>query len=42
MATLFDAVSTADVVAALIAGAGLLAVINFTAFGGRKAASIAR
>ncbi|MDH5829711.1 hypothetical protein QFW80_04155 [Luteimonas sp. M1R5S18] len=42
MATLFADVDVADVILALAAGAGLMALINFTAFGGRKAASIAR
>lgn len=42
MEDLFAGVSTTAVVSALVVGAGLMAVINYTAFGGRKAANIAR
>lgn len=42
MGTIFADIDIADVLLGLAAGAALMAVINFTAFGGRKAASIAR
>jgi hypothetical protein len=42
MATLFDDISTAEVIAAIVVGCGLLALINFTSFGGKKAARTAQ
>jgi len=38
---LFDSITATDVIAVLVAGCTLLALINFTSFGGKKAARVA-